>query len=302
MFEGSGSTVEAESVQRMSRDLATAMKTMSDEEARFAVDAYYMMQDDRKRASNQFRALGEDAEPNSLLGYLAEQSTTLENQVKRALDKYTEAHPMGKWMREVHGVGPVISAGLLAHIDIMKADTVGHIWRFAGLDPTSKWEKGQKRPFNAALKVLCWKAGQSFMKFSNDDKCYYGKIYRDKKRIEWERNLDGKLSDQVKEVAKSTDAWAWYNGCYDPAEIKPLLDAGMLQPDKLAKIKHEAGRCVKMLPPAHIDARARRYAVKIFLYDLFAAWYRTAGRGTPPKPWIIEHGGHAHLVVPPQGH
>ena len=37
------------------------------------------------------------------------------------------------------GIGPVIAAGLLANIDIKQAPTVGHIWRFAGLDPTNKW-------------------------------------------------------------------------------------------------------------------------------------------------------------------
>lgn len=55
----------------------------------------------------------------------------------------------------IHGIGPVISAGLLAHIDIHRAVTVGHIWRFAGLDPSVKWLKKTKRPWNAGLKVLC---------------------------------------------------------------------------------------------------------------------------------------------------
>jgi hypothetical protein len=44
---------------------------------------------------------------------------------------------------------------LLARIDIVKAPTAGHIWRYAGLDPTVRWNKGEKRPWNAGLKVLC---------------------------------------------------------------------------------------------------------------------------------------------------
>src|SRR5574337_629217 len=157
--------IEVEAVTRMTRDIAKAASTLSDDEAIYLVDAYYMMQDDRKRSHNQVRAMGESAEPNSVIAWLATQSTTLENQIKRALDQYTEGHAMGSWMRSIHGIGPVLSAGLLAHIDIAQAPTVGHIWRFAGLDPTTKWEKGQKRPFNAKLKTLCWKIGQSFMKF-----------------------------------------------------------------------------------------------------------------------------------------
>ena len=89
----------------------------------------------------------------------------MEGQIKRALEKYVDNHPVGSWLTSIHGIGPVIAAGLLAHIDIARAPTVGHIWRFAGLDPTTKWEKKTRRPWNAALKVLTWKAGESFVMF-----------------------------------------------------------------------------------------------------------------------------------------
>lgn len=284
-----------EHIDRMSRDIAAAAKTLTDDEARFLVDAYYMMQDDRKRAHNQVRALGEAAEPNSVLQWLAVQSETLEAQIKRALDKYTQAHPMGEWMRGVHGIGPVISAGLLAHVSMepwrcrnaaakksCKADepcsaacgherieTAGHIWRYAGLDPTSKWEKGQKRPWNAALKVLCWKAGQSFMKFSNDEACFYGRIYRERKAYEIARNESGGNASAAAEglvrVGKTTDAHVHY----------------------------AAGK----LPPAQIDARARRYAVKLFLSHLHGAWYEQHFGTKPPLPYPIAILGHAHMIA-----
>ena len=174
------------SVQRLGRDLAIAASTLSDEEARFLVDAYYQMQEGRKRTANQARSM--DAEPHSVLVWLREQDEILEGQIKRALEKYTDARPIGQWMKSHHGIGPVIAAGLLAHIDITKASTAGKIWRYAGLDPTSKWEKGNKRPWNAELKTLCWKIGQSFMKFSGDDACFYGHVYRERKAYEVARN------------------------------------------------------------------------------------------------------------------
>lgn len=256
-----------ESVHRMTRDIAAAAKSLSDDEARFLVDAYYMMQDDRKRAHNQVRALGEAAEPNSVLQWLAVQSETLESQIKRALDQYTQAHQMGSWMRGIHGIGPVLSAGFLAHIDIEKAPTVGHIWRFAGLDPSVKWEKGQKRPWNAQLKVLCWKAGQSFMKFSGNEDCYYGQLYRQRKEYEIARNERGENAEVAAsllgKVGKSTEAF-----------------------------KHLSGG---KLPPGQIDARARRWAVKQFLADLHGEWYRRHFGKEPPLPYPIAHLGHAHL-------
>lgn len=260
-----------EAVQRMSRDLAAAAQTLNDQEARFLVDAYYMMQDDRKRSHNQIRALGASAEPHSILQWLAVQSETLENQIKRALDKYTESHEMGSWLRSVHGIGPVISAGLLAHIDIERAPTVGHIWRFAGLDPTQKWEKGQRRPWNAQLKTLCWKAGQSFLKQSGNDKCYYGHLYLQRKAYEIERNDAGTnkelaLANSAK-VSKSTEAY------------KHLITG--------------------KLPPGQIDARARRWAVKQFLADMHGEWYRRHFGKEPPLPYPIAILGHAHLRTPP---
>jgi len=44
-------TEHSPAVKRLSRDLVEAGKTMSDEEARFLVDAYYLMQDDPKGTS-----------------------------------------------------------------------------------------------------------------------------------------------------------------------------------------------------------------------------------------------------------
>ena len=263
--------MQLESVYKLGKDLRTAARTMSDDEARFLVDYYYIAQEDRKRSTNQVRALDQSQEPNGVINWLADQTGSLENEIKKALDSYTENHPMGAWMRQIYGIGPVISAGLLAHIDITKAPTVGHIWRYAGLDPTSKWEKGQKRPWNAGLKSLCWKAGQSFMKFSNREECYYGHVYKERKAYEIARNERGdnkELAEQLKDkVGKTTDAYKH-------------LSSGVL-------------------PPGQIDARARRYAVKLFLSHLHGAWYETHFGTKPPLPYPLVHLGHAHFIPSP---
>ena len=260
---------DLDSVKRLSRDIAQAAATLSDAEVRFLVDAYYMMQEDRKRANNQVRSLADGQEPNAVVSWLAKQSEILESQIKRALDRYTSGHVMGSWMRDVHGIGPIISAGMLAHIDIAKAPTVGHIWRFAGLDPTSTWDKGQKRPWNARLKLVCWHAGQCFMKFSADEKCVYGHVYRERKQYEIKRNDSGGNAERAaaqlaaKKYGKDTDAFKH-------------LSAGHL-------------------PPGQIDARARRYAVKLFLSHLHNEWYRKHFGKEPPSPYPIGILGHAHL-------
>ena len=145
-------------------------------------------------------------EPHDVLKWLSEQNSTLEDQVKRALEKYVIAHPVGSWLVGVHGIGPVISVELLAHIDIHRAPTVGHIWRFAGLDPSVKWEKKTKRPWNAQLKVIAWKAGKSFIKFHNDPRCLYGHLWKQQKEVYIARNEAGLYAERAARILTSANS------------------------------------------------------------------------------------------------
>jgi len=119
--------LELTPIQRLTRDLRKGAATLGDTEARFLVDAYYIMQENRKRAAGQERALNATGEPHEIITWLKTQNAVMEQQIKAALDVYTTHHMMGGWMRQVYGIGPVIAAGLLAHIKIERAPTVGHI-------------------------------------------------------------------------------------------------------------------------------------------------------------------------------
>jgi len=259
------------SVKRLNRDLLRSVTLLSAKEARYLVDAYYISQEDRKRAHNQERSMVE--EPNVLVGWLAEQSRVLENQIKRALTPYAESHAAGRWMLSIYGIGPVISAGLLAHIAIEQAPTVGHIWAFGGYDPTRKWEKGKKRPHNAGLKTLFWKIGQSFMKFSNQEECVYGQVYKERKAYEIMRNNRGGNADYAKH----------------------MLEARNYGKDTEAYKAYIVGK----LPPAQIDARARRYAVKLFLSHAHTVWFWITHNRLPASPYAIGHMDHTDFIAPP---
>jgi len=264
-----------EELWRLSHDLIMASRTMGPEEARYLVDAYYIIQEDRKRTANQVRALTKGDEPHVVIQWLMEKNATLEKQIVRALAQYTMVHPMGSWMREVVGVGPVIAAGFLAHIDISRSPTVGHLWQFAGIAGSGQkvWKKGERRPFNASLKTLCWKLGQSFMKLSNNPDCYYGRIYRERKAYEIANNEKG-LPHIVEQAAAGA------------ARVKKTTDAYK---------SYSVGK----LPPGHIDARARRYAVKLFLAHLHDEYYEHHFGEPPPLPYPVAFLGHAHIKQPP---
>ena len=246
---------------------------MGAQEVRYLVDTYYQMQDRRKASANQERSLIEADEPVALTDFFVALDEFSEKKAKQMLQAYAEGKPQAAWAMSIRGIGPVIAAGLAAHIDITMAPTVGHVWRFAGHDPTVEWEKKQKRPWNAKLKVLTWKIGESFVKVKAHPEDVYGKVYDERKLLEIERNEAGQFAEQAKakleryKIGKETDAYACYS--------------------------------VGKLPPAHIHSRAKRYAVKLFLAHYHHVAYELHHGTPPPKPYVIEHMGHAHYLAPP---
>lgn len=296
-------------IDKLTKDIKAAAKTLTAREARYLTDLYYQFQDNRIRAAAQIRSMEstEVKEPHLTLDWVFAQSEKLEGSIRSVLGEFAKNRVVGAWSQSILGIGPVISAGLIANISmrvwvcmapdeekqkrrkaaeqcrLTKAcsiachekplNTVGMIWRYAGLDSTVKWEKGKKRPWNASLKRLCWLIGQSFVKVSNNPKDYYGHFYRLRKEQEVRNNDAGKFAEQAarilveKKISKETDAYKAYS--------------------------------VGKLPPAHIQQRAERYAVKLFLSHWHAVAFRAEFEAPPPKPYVITHLGHADHILPP---
>lgn len=296
-----------EPMRMLDRDLKLAARLLGRREARYLTDRFYQVQDQRKTSANQIRSLG-GQEPSTVLSWVLENSRRLEANIERALGIFAREYKVGAWLQSITGIGPVISAGLLAHIELQpwqcslaKADsdvkacteqephegagcrrrtlmTAGHFHSFAGYNPNVKWEKGKKRPWNADLKCLLFNAGECFIKFQNHQNDYYGKLYLKRKEYEIKRNEAGELREKAeavlaeKKIGKSTEVYKHYS----------------------------AGR----LPPAHIHARARRWTVKIFLSHLHHAMYVDCFGTEPPMPYVFskhhgEHWNHSHFIPLP---
>jgi len=182
--------------QRMlNKDVRNMEVDLDRRSARELVSLYYDLQKARVAYNNQVRDLVKAGSPHDLLSYYSQIIEMLEKSLVAPLDHFGDQFAVGRWAKSQYAIGPVITAGLVAHIDIAKAPTAGAIWRFAGLDPTIKWEKNQKRPYNAQLKTLTWKIGQSFMKFSNKDQCFYGHLYKQDKARRIEKNENGDYAE-----------------------------------------------------------------------------------------------------------
>lgn len=267
-------TAQWEAIEKLTKDLRSASRLLGQREARYLVDSYYQIQDFRIAVAAQIRQA--EGEPNRVLSWLLESMRVLERNLQRALGDFASEYTAGRWAQSICGIGPVISAGMLAHIDIRRARTVGHIWRFAGLDPSVKWEKKQKRPWNAQLKVLCWKAGESFIKVKSNKNDFYGRYYDERKKHELERNERG----DNRETAERTLSEKKFN---KSTEAYKHLSAGFL-------------------PPGQLHARARRFAVKLFLSHLHHVMFEDYYGDKPPLPYAFEQlpaEDHRHYIEPP---
>lgn len=321
-------------VEKMDRVLRAGAENLTRSEARFLVDAYYRMQEQRIRFAHQIRTMKSTGENHKILDWFMAQSTAIENQIKGALDVHSRSDRVGKWMRSIIGVGPVIASGFLSHLDIRpwrckavakkgsinmpcRADDpcteecghdtiqyVGQWWSFAGLNPSVKWKSGEKRPWNTPLKTLCYKLGESFVKVQNNPKDFYGKLFVERKSKEWDKNLSGgnaKAAEknlESKNIGKKTAAYAWYSGMVDPAWARKRLKSGKAFPQTVAGFPNTK-KGVPMLPPAQIHARARRWTVKLFLSHLHEVSYFVEMGELPPQPFVLTMDDHNRKIEVP---
>jgi hypothetical protein len=128
-----------EPIRRLNTDMRRAAETMSDAEVRYLIDLYYLTQEGRKRAHNQLRAARQDHEPNLFLSYLVAQLEGFEGICNGALQVIARRTRAGRWCMALKGISGVLTAGLLASLDVRKAPTAASFWRFFGLDPSWEW-------------------------------------------------------------------------------------------------------------------------------------------------------------------
>lgn len=263
-------------LNRWSKDLRDSSKMMSRQEVRYLVDLYYQVQKFRMIAANQVRALDSAGEPHRLIDFVFANMEFIEEDIRKALAAFVKEWRVGQWLVSICGIGPVISAGLLANLDVRGKSNCGHFWIYAGLGADQKWNKGEKRPWNASLKTLvAFKAGESFVKVQNRESDFYGKLYRDHK-------------DKLIAINES--------GGFKSAAAK-VLSEKKIGKDTEAYKAYSVGK----LPPAHIHARARRYAAKIFLSHVHHVMFEDFYGNPPPPPYIIADpmNGHRHFIAPP---
>lgn len=235
------------------------------------VELYYDCQNLRIAHANRERT-----EPASeLVEWLQFWMAAGEKVIQAKLNHWVESDdspPEAKWAYNQVGIGPVIASGLSAHIDVTKCENISGLWKFAGQAPGfDRKTKGQKLCYNARLKTLCWKMGESFVKVSGKEDATYGKMYVDFKANEVQRNEGGLYVEAAKRE----------------------LSSKTFKTDNVTKKRLMEGK----LSDGHLHARAKRRVVKIFLSHF---WMKAReGRGlTITEPYAIQILKHTGKIEP----
>jgi hypothetical protein len=334
-------------IVRLNKDMRQAAKLMSCREARYLVDLYFSVQKSRVAAENQIKASEKINEPVSLLSLMHGNALVIEADTRTALGMFAKEYAAGKWLQGICGIGPVLSAALLAYLDIrerltgpctckskemdekhgkgmrifkphsgtfgdetrefvcvthigkkrcgaiktirpgaltvddgiLRRPTAGAWWKYAGMDPSSVWQAGKRRPWNATLKTVLWKVEEQFWKQQNRESDVYGKLAVKRKGLEVRRNDRGEHREYA--LARA-------------AEWKKKKKTS-----SLAYKSYKEG----VLPDGHVHARAKRYTGKIFLSHYYDHCYREYYGKAPWLPYAFERGenpeSHSHYIPPP---
>ena len=260
-----GTVTQTELLDKLNRDLKKAAESVSLDEVQFYVQAYYRVQEMRIACNNQTLDAAKRGVPYDLVQFIRDQMRRLEQQIEYVLRKFAEYNPTASLSLNVYGIGPVIASCLVAEIPIDRTPYTSHLLSFAGLRNPKKWEKGQKRPWNAKLKLTCWKIGDSFVKLSNRPDCKYGQLYRQRKEVLVAKNAVG---DYARLAERSL-------------QDRNIIDA------ELRKC-YQSGR----MPDGRIDAWARRHVVELFLSHWFEAATWCAYNRMPKRPWQFAYTDH----------
>lgn len=322
---------------KLSKDIKMAVTTLTNQEARFLVDQYYSMQ--KQRISNGLRAgaLSKTGEPNLVFDHLGENFQLLEDRVKKALEEFAKSRYIGRWMMSVRGIGPVISAGIIAYIgDIRDAPTAGHLWAYAGLDPKKKWigaaaaERIVKDAYQEVggdlaevARLVAEQTGASFERFleqatrEGNGKLTRTSIVKVGSRRPWNASFKKLMWLVSESFIKQPADKCMYRRLYDERkryEQEINVSGGYAEQAKRLLSEKNYDKTTETykamiqgrLSDGHIHARCKRYAAKIFLAHVHEVYWEHATGTEAPPPYILAYGEsadglkqHVHKIDPP---
>lgn len=289
---------QEEAVEEFVKD-AERMVTLYDDivlsygEARHLMDIFIQTQ--KRRVALQLYANAKGPTPAIL--DMIERLQALEKAAVRYANKVLKGDPTYEWLRSVKGVGPTLAALVMAYVHPSKFPSPAAMWSYLGLTPTKGRDTGDWN-YDRRGKTVAYKLAISQIMVEGD----YRPWYERRKAFEWEKNLRGENAEvarkRANEYDKSTEAYLWASGALDPVKVRKFLSSPQpFTPGRLEALRAEPGKGVPMIPPAHVEARARRWLAKLMLDHLWQVhYYYTTGQVW--VPYAIAHKGHVDRIDP----
>lgn len=259
---------------------------------------YWDIQKVRIAVFNRQGELAEDAD-------IVRTLKTLEEGLAKKIKKEVPEHPIwDKWLKHVGGIGLILAAQLICLITGQVHTPECQVKRDAYYSKKKRGEgkrgvrEDDKEDYPKGCPYICdcplvgierFGSVSSLWKYAGMD-VVNGKAPRRKKgeKISWNPRLRALCYNIGKSFVMNIKGP--YRKHYD--RFKALEQAKNLERSK-------------GLSKGHIDARARRKTVKLFLAHLFDQWYRLPSPGypdgrEPPKPYAFDVKGHSGYIPPPQ--
>jgi len=158
-------------------EIVEHLKELKNSDLRVLTETYYDIQKLRTSSENRLRTymdagLLRYVDMDEVVKYLRK----AEKESAREIEKEVSKHPLWtEWLKDVKGVGEVMAGGLIAWIDdIGKFRTISKLWKYSGLAPGQRKERGQRVNYNPKMKSHLWRVGMQLLKAKNKK---YAPIY-----------------------------------------------------------------------------------------------------------------------------
>ena len=317
-------------------------------EIRTLVDNFYQMQADRKRKTEQIRAIKTAADPTgenknaaaAVLKWFCKYDASMEAGIEKILLSTAQANEVGQWLLQIKGIGPILSAGLLAYFDVEGRNYASQFISYAGLNDNNRpWlgSEKAKKIVNDVIQEMAENTSKKSIPITDD------MVVEIARRTQWSYNyLLGRAYDKDKKkwskdklcaacaippYNKSAKTLMWKVGSsfvwlrndqesmygrlynerviYETEKNERGEYAEIAEAILASKNFDKSTTAYKeyskgRLPKAHIAARAQRWVEKIFLSHLFEEMYRVKYNKIPSRYYTLEHVDGHHKELPPE--
>lgn len=297
--------------------------------AKLATMTLYDIQELRKAVDNRIddflRKGGPEAEEmaKELTALVGETLHKLETELESRVSDAVSKMPIIQWLEKVHGIGPRYSGSLVATIqDITRFPRISTLWAYCGMGLIPVCVDCNKIAYYGREQIrFCmnqadrrWRIYISSKKYKEDvkkGKAIDEETYKTEQFAYTQKQLCQHEEGQF-EVEMRAPQRKYFKGLlltHNPfAKMTCWKIAGQfVRQGKFYRLIYEQAKAKYVerdggkLSDGHIDLRARRATVKLFLSHLWEMWRRSIGLPAG-KPWLMEQQGmdfETHKYIPP---